>query len=337
MASSPYMQKKCPYCGQPFTEQDDVVVCPECGTPHHRTCWQQHGVCAHADLHGKSAETAAPTESPTEQPSEKAEKCCPRCGYRNAANAAFCSGCGFSFNGMNTPFHIPTQQFDPTVFDPSINFSNESDFEDVPAADVARMVGANTAYYMPVFARIRAKSGSRFHFCALLFGGGWMLYRKQYKTGSIVLAVQVLLKALQYWALYAVYLPILQTIMTAAGIDVYAATTITNEQMAALSQQIMQLPLSDLARMLLPAVFWFAALIFSIVIGCNANRWYYRHTVNTARRIRTKYSDSEEMRVENETRCGGINRPLGISLMLCGMILYLSMDQIIVAILRWIS
>ena len=26
----------CAACGKKFTAEDDVVVCPECGTPHHR-------------------------------------------------------------------------------------------------------------------------------------------------------------------------------------------------------------------------------------------------------------------------------------------------------------
>ena len=25
-------QKICPYCGKAFTENDDIVVCPDCGT-----------------------------------------------------------------------------------------------------------------------------------------------------------------------------------------------------------------------------------------------------------------------------------------------------------------
>ena len=28
----------CPVCGETFQNGDDVVVCPECGAPHHREC-----------------------------------------------------------------------------------------------------------------------------------------------------------------------------------------------------------------------------------------------------------------------------------------------------------
>ena len=32
---------QCPVCGKSFQESDDIVVCPQCGAPHHRECWKQ--------------------------------------------------------------------------------------------------------------------------------------------------------------------------------------------------------------------------------------------------------------------------------------------------------
>ena len=31
---------------------DDIVVCPECGAPHHRECYEKEGHCHFADKHG---------------------------------------------------------------------------------------------------------------------------------------------------------------------------------------------------------------------------------------------------------------------------------------------
>ena len=28
----------CEGCGEPLTLKDDIVVCPDCGAPYHRTC-----------------------------------------------------------------------------------------------------------------------------------------------------------------------------------------------------------------------------------------------------------------------------------------------------------
>ncbi|MCL1866958.1 MAG: hypothetical protein FWF82_06075 [Oscillospiraceae bacterium] len=45
----------CPVCYDKFAETDDVVVCPECGTPHHRDCFSEVGTCANNAFHGASS------------------------------------------------------------------------------------------------------------------------------------------------------------------------------------------------------------------------------------------------------------------------------------------
>ena len=86
-----YTGESCPYCKVEFTEQDDVVVCPDCGTPHHRVCWFAHGECAAADKHGegyvwqKSAEPEQPQETKSEEKTHAHNESnldiiCPDCG-----------------------------------------------------------------------------------------------------------------------------------------------------------------------------------------------------------------------------------------------------------------
>ena len=51
-----YKGKPCPVCMRTFRDEDDVVVCPKCGAPYHRECYQEKGKCIFIDLHnsGKS-------------------------------------------------------------------------------------------------------------------------------------------------------------------------------------------------------------------------------------------------------------------------------------------
>ena len=35
-----------------FFDDEDIVVCPECGTPYHRECWNRVGTCIHSAEHG---------------------------------------------------------------------------------------------------------------------------------------------------------------------------------------------------------------------------------------------------------------------------------------------
>ncbi|MBR1725011.1 MAG: hypothetical protein IJ723_08375, partial [Ruminococcus sp.] len=46
-----YIGEKCIVCGEAFAEHDDIVVCPDCGTPYHRACWQEKGSCINDELH----------------------------------------------------------------------------------------------------------------------------------------------------------------------------------------------------------------------------------------------------------------------------------------------
>ena len=46
-----YTGCKCPVCQKEFAAGDDIVVCPVCGTPHHRECYRQLGHCGNEKLH----------------------------------------------------------------------------------------------------------------------------------------------------------------------------------------------------------------------------------------------------------------------------------------------
>ena len=43
LAMLDYTHIKCPVCGDTFKEDDDIVVCPQCGAPYHRACYQEKG------------------------------------------------------------------------------------------------------------------------------------------------------------------------------------------------------------------------------------------------------------------------------------------------------
>ena len=77
---SKYSGFHCPVCGSVFTDQDDIVVCPDCGTPHHRECWTRLGHCAYQDRHKENLEWH---EDRLIQPGTAQQTACPACGTRN--------------------------------------------------------------------------------------------------------------------------------------------------------------------------------------------------------------------------------------------------------------
>ncbi|MDR1755317.1 MAG: hypothetical protein LBR74_10565 [Eubacterium sp.] len=46
-----YSGIKSPCCDKEFSDGDDIVVCPQCGTPHHRDCYAAKGECVNRRLH----------------------------------------------------------------------------------------------------------------------------------------------------------------------------------------------------------------------------------------------------------------------------------------------
>ena len=84
---------KCPVCGKPFAEGDDIVVCPDCGAPYHRECYHKLGRCQFESLHSPSFVWEP---SPQEEEAAKAARTipCPACGTQVPGNSNFCPNCG---------------------------------------------------------------------------------------------------------------------------------------------------------------------------------------------------------------------------------------------------
>ena len=68
-----YYNKVCDGCSEIMLEGDDIVVCPECGTPQHRECYKKNNECVNVHLHAEGydwraahAEQEAPKEAEPE-------------------------------------------------------------------------------------------------------------------------------------------------------------------------------------------------------------------------------------------------------------------------------
>lgn len=105
-----YENNICDGCKQKFNEGDDIVVCPACGTPQHRECYEKNGKCVNAGLHESGfawhGEVTTPLskENSEKQAQENAQKLvCPTCGHENPPGSDFCEACGqkFTFFGVN--------------------------------------------------------------------------------------------------------------------------------------------------------------------------------------------------------------------------------------------
>lgn len=103
-----YINSVCDGCGLPLREEDDIVVCPECGTPQHRECYKKENRCVNEHRHSEDfewegASAPAPEKPRTEKKDNEDMLPCPSCGHMNPRDAKRCEGCSMKLIvfGMN--------------------------------------------------------------------------------------------------------------------------------------------------------------------------------------------------------------------------------------------
>lgn len=175
-----YKGKKCLSCGEEFSSADDIVVCPECGTPYHRSCYENEKHCINDTLHA-SGESWIQVEKRNE------ESVCRMCGTHNEPYSLACKRCGRSLSlvgttkdpKMNTPPPPPLVQMRTQVNDRYLGMNPDEDFEGVKLSEIADYVGKNTWYYLPIFKQMKL-TGKKvsFNFPAIIFKSFYFANRK---------------------------------------------------------------------------------------------------------------------------------------------------------------
>lgn len=317
----------CPVCNVAFSDADDIVVCPECGAPYHRACYKQIGHCMfdHDGGQGWKAPEQPKVEEPMqEQPHAETEEetslptRCPRCGNENPEGSLFCNTCGTSLmqHGHRTVYTNTNPGGDAygAFFAAASGLQPDEEIaEGVTVEDASRFTQINSLYYVPIFKRIKEKNRSRFNFCAMIFSGGWLLYRKQYKAGIIVTVLTTLLSVCSTLALTLGAMPIMAEMFTKCGIDP-AAVSLSYEQQMLIAAEVQNYPqfLTYAWLFILPQII---NGIISLVLGFCGNRMYYKHTVKSVRKARETYTDKASDGYRSELQRTGSVNPKVILLM----------------------
>lgn len=220
---SNFIGAKCISCGQVFKEGDDIVVCPDCGTPYHRECYLKEGKCINEELHTSGGSWGQEHEE--EQGGSEGIRCI-RCGFENPSDKLFCEKCGTPlmktedapeqpFNDMNgmgagqqnapniaKPGQEGQPQFNP--FAKQVIFDKETDLEGIKLDDYAKYVKSNPLVYLSNFIRFGKFGGKvSLNFAAFFFPHLYYLYRKMNLIGIVMLVATALLNvptAIEYLA-----------------------------------------------------------------------------------------------------------------------------------------
>lgn len=292
-----YSGQKCAVCSQRFEDSDEVVVCPVCGTPHHRQCWIDYGGCHNANLHGTDFQWKA-TATASDQP-DFDEKCdlgeiCPVCGKNNPKNTLFCPGCGTPLGAGQAQQGPGGQQTRPPFGFPFTQpFDDQQTIQGVPAKEIAAVVKVSAFSYIPKFLRMeRKKVPISFNWAAFLFYPFWFIYRKMYAVGGILLALMLAFGIAMAPAVNAGYNEVY---------DFYeAAMQADSAQISAMESQLLKS--ANVQAILISSA---VNLLLMICAGFAANPAYRHHVVRKAKKARVIEDPYE--RTKFLQRWSGIN------------------------------
>lgn len=158
-----YIGEICPVCSKTFTADDDIVVCPDCGTPHHRECYKIENKCANSDFHGTGKKwVSANKKSAT-------FRICPVCRFPNTPEDVNCQRCGSELEESADVQQDGSEEareqlrdafasvsgeelLDPLKY---LGFDPKEDMGGATMKDVSDFVGPSTIYYLPKFKQMK--------------------------------------------------------------------------------------------------------------------------------------------------------------------------------------
>jgi hypothetical protein len=225
---------ECPVCHQLIRPDDDLVVCPDCGAPYHRSCYEKVGRCVYAARHGADFEWTPPHKPAA------AVHVCTVCGTENPPENRYCKNCGAPMgkpagteaakpeaaprasaagstprakaDGQDKAFDY-SKLYNSTYTPPAdspfgentyVTIDPNESMDGIPAAEWAAYIGPSSSIYLLVFKQMEMlRRKVSFSFSAMLFGPFYYIYRKAWKPALLfgfaacLLRVPVFLSMLQ--------------------------------------------------------------------------------------------------------------------------------------------
>ena len=296
-----YEKMKCPVCSKPLDDPYEVVVCPECGAPHHRDCWAISNHCFFEEQHGTdeqwTPEKADASESPDTEVydgdispdgnpyppfgyrSGQSDEVnfCSKCGSPVTPDMDYCKKCGSRLRGSAyTPMPVLPFSFGFNGFE----YENDGGekIEDVPVRELRLFIRTKSDYYISKFREIVSSHAKvNWNFSAFLLPKSWLLYRRMAIPFLIVTALS-----------YAVMIPALISFGYYCS-AVYAQAGSSSDMGAILS--VLNNPSDQVLKTINSATVWMyvsigVRILIHICVGCIGNLLYKNHCIKTVSMLR---------------------------------------------------
>lgn len=167
----------CDGCREPFEDGDDIVVCPECGTPQHRSCYEKNNRCVNEYLHSPDFSWSQPQPEPQKEEASDSHE--PPVEMNNPLP----NGGRFQ---QTTPRQMEEFLLRGVLYDP------KDDIGGATVGEAADYIQNNVPKYISKLMKQKNKKFS-WNWAAFFFSPCWFFYRKLYKAGAFFLALSVMM------------------------------------------------------------------------------------------------------------------------------------------------
>ncbi|HIT19871.1 MAG TPA: DUF2628 domain-containing protein [Candidatus Fimivivens faecavium] len=183
----------CTHCRKLFNDSDDIVVCPDCGAPYHRACYQEAGRCELEEKHAPDFSWKPPV---AQKVAAGETVTCPNCNTVNPKASSFCQMCGSRLGdaplGERELFggrvKLPGGSAGETA-QRRVEAVDQWEINGVSAHELSAFVGSGAYYFLRQFQLLLNAPGKiSWNWCAFFFGPFYFFYRKMYGYGAAILS-----------------------------------------------------------------------------------------------------------------------------------------------------
>ncbi len=279
-----YENTECPVCKKKFENGDDIVTCPDCGTPHHRECYKLVGHCVNRSLHNSDFSFIR------EHNSNQADN------IKSVENDNYYVPQDQIESG-NDSRKFPNQDVSEktladikAIIDSNSKFERDTDtIEGESVSDVAATVATNSNRFVNVFKRIdKTNKKTGWNWCAFIFGPLYLIFRKMYKYSIAFLCLDLSVLFGGYACLYK-FAPKYMAEMEGIIESVYASANSAVQKSVDVSPLINAVDANKAVMIfyIMMGVF----LILRFIQGLFADNYYKNTVISIVRKVSAELAD----------------------------------------------
>lgn len=182
---------QCESCHRGFDDDGDIVFCPECGSPMHRSCYTALGHCANEEKHADGFAFEAPVDKEAEEKRKQEMELLRKMAedQKNTRNRGIFISEG-EYGGFTSYETGANGEFHPAyrVIDPKEKMGNYT------VEEYGAVIQKKKARYIPRFFQMEDTGRkTTWNWAACFFPILWAFYRKMYGLGIALVAITCLI------------------------------------------------------------------------------------------------------------------------------------------------